>query len=330
MLNLFSRGKAINLLIDDYAIRMVELGGDWKIHTLKEKIIPSGLLERGRILNEVELYQFLQEVVREWKVQRRRVRILAPDSMIILRKVEFPAELEDDAINGHFYMELGQSLYLPFEHPILDVYPLPENEQQSENRKGILFAAPEEEVRKMVDILEDAGLIPIAVDIRPLGIYRYFTNQIASIKPEDTYLFFEVNLQSIHISIFSEHLPEFLRYTELDILDKDWEANVTAEGFVEWTYTGDEHRLKGLMMDQMIELERIMNFYQFSMKKGERAVSHIIVLGDFPNLHMVQDFIKESLLVPVQLLDTHTSFGNRPVPRSFIPALGLALRGDGE
>lgn len=328
MLHLFSRGKPINLAIDDYAIRMVEVGSDLKIRSLREKVIPSGLVEHGRILAEVELYHFMKETVQEWKIQRRQVRLLAPDSMVILRNVAFPSHLEAEEINGHFYMELGRSLYLPFDDPILDVYPLPKKDSDSETRHGLLFAAPDDNIRQMVDLLEDAGLNPIAVDVRPLGIYRYFYNQKASIKKEDTYLFFEVNLKSVHISIFSGHLPEFLRFTELDILEKDWQAKVDDDGFIEWIYAGDETRLQGLLMDQMVELERIMNFYQFSIKKGEKAVSQIIVLGDFPKLSFVKKLIEDALPVPVQLFDSNSNFDDRPVPRSFIPALGLALKGE--
>ena len=192
----YSRRQPINLVVDDYVLRMVEIGRDWKIRNLKEKLLPPGLLEHGRILDDIAFFQFMQETVREWKVQRRPVRFYAPDSLIIMRPVEFPADLADEEINGHFYMELGQSLYLPFDDPIIDVYPLPQEDPRAEVRTGLLFAAPEEEVRKLSGIFEDAGLMPVACDIRSLGIYRYYLNQKASIKPEDVYLFLEVNLNS--------------------------------------------------------------------------------------------------------------------------------------
>ena len=329
MRKLFSNRKTINLVIDDYALRMVELaGGDKKIRSLKEKLIPKGLLEHGRILDEMEFYHFMQETVQEWKIQRRNVRFYAPDSLIIMKKVEFPADLEDEDITGHFYMELGRSLYLPFENPIFDIFPLPLKDSAAETREGLLFAAPEEEIRKISDILEDVSLNPIAVDLRPIGIYRYYYHQKPTLNPNDTYLFIELNLKSIHISIFSSHRPEFLRYSDLDVSDQDWKARFLEHGVIQWEYIGDENRLKGLIDDQMIELERILNFYRFSIHKGKKEVTNIYLLGDFPDLDHVQEKMTETLSVPVQLLDTNTYFGNEAVPRSFIPALGLALKGE--
>ena len=331
MASLFSNKKTINLVIEDYAIRMVEYagGGLSKVKVLQEKAIPNGLLEHGRIFDELEFYDFMKDTVQDWGIKRRNVRFYVPDSMLIMKKVEFPAELKDDDIKGHFYMELGQTLYLPFDNPIFDVYPLPQMNVNSSTREGLLFSVPEEELMKYVEIFEDAGLKPVAADVRPVGIYRYYYAMHQNLNADDAILFFEHNLNYINISIFSQHKPEFLRYLNLDLSIEDWKANLDEDESLRWNYLGDHNYLVGMIDDQTIELERMMNFYRYSLHKGEKSVSKIILLGDFPNLDLVHGKITQISPAPVEIIDAYLSPEKiSPVPRVYIPALGLALKGE--
>ncbi|RZI52718.1 hypothetical protein EW027_03470 [Aeribacillus pallidus] len=329
MLTFLSAKKTINLVIDDYALRMVDhSGGDLtNIKHFKEKSIPNGLLEHGRILDEMEFYHFMKETVKEWGIKRRNVQFYAPDSLVIMRKVKFPAHLKDKEINGHFIMELGHTLYLPFDNPIFDVSPLP-GKADTQEREGLLFAVPEDEMRKYTEILIDAGLKPVAADIRSIGVYRYFQYTYMTKNTDEAYLFLELNLNSIMISIFSENQPEFLRFQDLDIQMNDWTSYQYDDDLLTWTYHGDEAQFLGLIDDQIMELERIMNFYRYSIHKGQKAISKIMLLGDFPNLDLIRKKIEDQFQIPVTILDAYLSPEKiDKVPRHFIPALGLALKG---
>ncbi|WP_062355436.1 type IV pilus biogenesis protein PilM [Bacillus kwashiorkori] len=327
MLNILTTKKTINLVIDDYALRMVDhSGGDLThVKTLKEKAIPHGLLEHGRIIQEMEFYHFIRDVVDQWGIKRRAVRFYVPDSLVIMKKVTFPAYLKDNEIIGHFNMELGQTLYLPFDNPSFDVYPLPMEAEGSE-RDGLLFAVPQEEIKKFTDIFVDASLKPIVADIRSLGVYRYYHYLM---KPEETeaILFFELNLSSVIVSIFSNNRPEFLRYHDLDIQVKDWRG-IENKDRLTWEYDGNEAQFLGLIDDQMVELERILNFYRYSIHKGSQTVSKIVILGDFPQLTIINDKIQQQFSLPIMQLDAYLSpTKHEKVERCFIPALGLALKG---
>lgn len=331
MFSIFTKEKTINIVIEDYAIRMVDYagGGLLKVKNVEEKAIPNGLLEHGRILDEMAFYDFMKDTVRDWGIKRRDVRFYVPDSLVIMKKVELPAQLKENEIVGHFYLELGRTLYLPFDNPIFDVYPLPVNDPSSSTREGLLFAVPEEEINKYMEIFEDAGLKPIAADVRSIGIYRYFHAAKTDENKETPILFFELNLNSISISVFSNQTPEFIRYLDLDVSMNDWRAEVLEDNSINWEFTGDESFLLGLLDDQMIELERITNFYRYSLHKGEKMVSNIILLGDFPNLEIVHEKIMRMAKIPVEMLDAALS----PVIRNqnarvYIPALGLALKGE--
>jgi|GEM_PF-266119 len=332
MLKLFSAKKPINLVIDDYCIRMADPpeGRGLPVKKLKEKAVPVGLVEHGRIVDELEFFNFFRQTMREWGVKNRFVRFYAPDSLVIMKRVTYPSDLKTkEEILAYFNMELGRTLYLPFENPIFDIHPLKRKKGSSEQdeEEGILFAVPEEEIRKLVDLLTDCHLRPMAVDVRPIGVYRYFAFQYEEAFSDQAFLFMEVNLSSVSISIFYKHTMEFLRFLELDISPKDWVLTSPVEGQLKWTYQGDKERLDGILQDQIIELERIMSFYRFSVHKGEREISKLVLLGDYPELESYCEKIAEQLGVSVMLLNAIGRY-NVIIPRSFIPAIGLSLKGD--
>lgn len=317
-------------MIDDYALRMVEQAGRGlsNIKQVKEKVLPEGLIEHGRIINEIEFYHFMKETVLEWGIKRRPVQFFAPDSLVIMRKEIVPTHVKDNEIKEYFNLEFGHSIYLPFENPAFDVYILPKNEATSEQREALLFAVPLEELKKYSEVFIDVGLKPNVCDIRSLAVYRYFYS-IEQVRPAEVYLFFEFNLQSVAITIFSDHQPEFLRFQALEIQLKDWVGHQVSEQEISWKYVGGESYLNGIIEDQMIELDRIMNFYRYSIHKGRKMVTHIVLYGDSPKLDQVYQTIKKHFQLPVTILNGYTSPEKMTnIPRSFIPLLGLSLKGE--
>ncbi|RKO61106.1 type IV pilus biogenesis protein PilM [Caldibacillus debilis] len=321
--------KTVNLIVDDYAIRCAEQrGSGLEEITLMEKPVPEGMVEQGRIADEIAFYEFFKGTVQEWGIKRRKVRFCVPDSLVSMKKETVPEHVKENELKAYFHMEIGNSIYLPFENPAFDVCLLPERDANDGKRKALLFSVPLEELNKYSEIFIDAGLKPVQCDIRSLSAYRYFA-AVEGAKPGKVYLFLEVNLNWLGITIFSDDLPEFMRYQDLDIPLKNWRCVPAGENAFTWEYAGDETYLSGLLEDQMVELERIMNFYRYSIHKGRRTVTGIILYGDYPDLAKVRERIEENFTLPVTILNGY-AFPEKiaALPRSFIPVLGLALKGE--
>ncbi|MFK4997569.1 type IV pilus biogenesis protein PilM [Bacillus sp. N9] len=119
--------KFANIVIEDYVIRMVESHGSrlTDVKQLKERPIPYGLIVQGKLVDEIGFYDFMKQLVRDWKLKHAAVRFYVPDSLVIMRPVDFPAHLQGKEIRDHFMFEIGQSLHLPFQNPVFDVHVLP-------------------------------------------------------------------------------------------------------------------------------------------------------------------------------------------------------------
>lgn len=322
---LFGKSKNIaNIVIDDYVIRLVQNNGDdlESIKLIAEKALPLHLIENGSIVDELAFYDFMKELVREWGIKNNYVRFFAPDSLIIVRNIDIPKNIEQAEWKNYLFMEIGNTIHFPFQNPILDIYSHTETEEAN---KVTVVAAPEEEIIKYVSIFEDASLKPSAVGVQALGVYRYFLHQHEQIGINKVYLFAEFNLASVNISIFRGEKFEFHRHQHLNIDVNNWESS--GDSILQWNYTGDQQRLTGEINDQLTELERLLNFYRFSIHQGEVSVTDIILLGDFPNLKDIALKLKETYSQDLTLLTTENVGVDSPLSDAFIPALGFAVKG---
>ncbi|QGS69021.1 hypothetical protein CV093_13250 [Oceanobacillus sp. 143] len=338
MFSLKKSKKVINIVIEDYVLRIVETSGHniSSIKMVSEKPLPAGIIVHGKVADEIQFYSFMKELVKELGLKNRLVRFYVPDSLVIMRQVEFPAHLKNKKeIKEYFDTEIGKSIHLPFKTPVFDIhYPPFETpnrketmmENLNEMHQGILFAAPEEEMTKYTEILVDVSMKPIVADVKALGIYRYY-QQMKHIDTSHSYLFVELNVTSIHIGIFHNHQLEFLRFQNLDLKLKGWKASNLPNEPVHWNFEEEEAVIKGIVGDQILELERIMNFYRFSIHKGEKGVTDIVILGDHPNKQEFYQKVKSQSDLPINLLQNHETKA-KEISSFYIPALGLALEGE--
>ncbi|WP_026906457.1 type IV pilus biogenesis protein PilM [Paucisalibacillus globulus] len=315
--------KVINIDIEDYVMRLIESNGSNNISSIKimeERVIPYGLIENGKIIDEIGFFEYMKDLVKELVIKHRHVRFYVPNSLVIMRQVEFPADLRDKDIHDFFKVEIGKSLHLPFKNPVFDVHYNENVRLENDIRMGTFFAAPREELVKYTEILADVSLKPVAADVLALGIYRYF-HHTTKVNREKVYLFVELNATSINLSIFRNHDIEFLRFQNLDLhLINRGETG-------ELVFKEDADFVTGILEDQISELERIMNFYRFSIQKGEKMVDEIILLGDHPELKSFYQKVNERFEIPVQLLKgVLLEKKDKEVESKYIPALGLALK----
>lgn len=325
---MFSFGKSkriVNLVIDDYIVRMVENNGEdiSSITHTAEKLLPPHTIENGKIVDELAFFEFMKEAVSEWRLKKRQLHFYVPNELVIMREIELTEKVAEKELKQYITMEIGHTIHFPFKNPVFDVYDTAKLESKN---KVIVLAAPEEEIIKYVEVFEDVGLTAIAVDVQPLGVYRYFLTRHEQTNVENVYLYLELNLTSVNFSVFRQHKLEFLRFQSLNLSIDHWQP-VESDTNVYWTFTGDETHLFGEMEDQLNEIDRLMNFYRFSIHQGKHAISHIILLGDYPYLDDIKRRILERYNVVTNILATD-HIEEEQINRAFIPTLGLALRGD--
>ena len=119
------KARVATITIEQDAIRYVELRSAEPVSLVQaeEIILPEGIMDSGKIADAEALIAELGKAVNQWGLSKKSVRFLAPDEFVIIRKVPYPEDVEADELKGHFFIEIGSTLYLPFEDPVFDVVP---------------------------------------------------------------------------------------------------------------------------------------------------------------------------------------------------------------
>ncbi|WP_280769780.1 type IV pilus biogenesis protein PilM [Salipaludibacillus daqingensis] len=289
-----------------------------------ERVIPEGILEKGKIIDSESFEMFLSDCVTEWKLKRKDMKFLVPDSTIFFRQLDVPKDLSKEEIRGYINFEIGSTIHVPFEEVYFDFHLL-DDELEDEKQQILLFAVPEKVIQDYVARFEEEKMTPVVADVAPLSLYRlYMQDHLDDMNEQVMQL--EWDLSSINISIFHEHKPVFMRNITQYFSREDWELT-QHDNLVEWVCKQDE-KVEGELQDSLIEVERVIDFYKYTMNKGEKEVTKIFLTGDHPKLMLMQKWLEDSLGV---LVETEKSLDilskvNMDVPHRFILPLSLCLK----
>ncbi|MFT4412799.1 type IV pilus biogenesis protein PilM [Fredinandcohnia humi] len=319
-LSFFSKSnKIVNLIIKDHVIRFIELKqvSPLQITNSGEYYIPEGIIHDGRILDHDTLATILEQCIDEWGIRKRSVRFIVPDSFITIRTIKVPAELKDDEIKGYLYLELGETIHLPFEDPVFDIKVI----RTDRDKKDVLvFAGPEEIVTEYSTLLSELTLKPIAADVSPLCLYRLL-HYLDLTKPKQHTMILQYDVTKVNISIFHNHLPIFMRHITLITNDEDWQITPS---YVD-SKPMEEEFLQAQYNDLIKEITHVMDFYRYSLHQDQ--VDRILLTGDNPSLQHFYNQLENSFNQSIEIVKSIPTNDDQQVNRYFHLALGLALKG---
>ncbi|WP_336046567.1 type IV pilus biogenesis protein PilM [Solibacillus ferritrahens] len=316
------RKSHASILLNDYVIRaLVSKGPTLDQPVIYETPLPRNAVHEGAIMDEMAIYELIKENIPNWGGKKQNVRFLVPDTSVLLKTFEHPADVSGKKLKEFVQMELGNSIHLPFQEPLIDVHDSVEGDG-----KAVLLAAPPDEVGKMIGLLLDNHLNPQIADIRALCNLRLLEH-IEFIDSNRTYLVTDWSINEFSICIFSNGEVEFLRFQTVDTDPDKWEQDILENDEVEFHYTGDLDDFRRATTDQVLEIDRMMNFFKFSLHKGEKVVDEIIVMGDHPLLHLIEALLRDNLPTPISIVDDaviEEHFPNCKAKHATL--LGLALK----
>jgi type IV pilus assembly protein PilM len=290
---------------------MVEVKSTSPLHVVcaEERSLPSGIITDGKIVDADALVSILGEAVDEWKLSRKAVRFLAPDEYVIIRKLTYPPDVRRDELKGHFFIEIGSTLYLPFEDPVFDVVPYTAS---TETKEAILIASKESILNTYEDVFEDVKMKPIVADIGPLALYRLAFSQ-HEFSGDEHILLLDVKKDSYIVSIFHQHFPLFMRPVE--VVEPD-DSN----------YFSGSQTTK---MDSLVaEMEKLINFYRYNMNQGNQGITHVLLNGELDDWEDLLQTLELRFEVKTSTVIRETIYleDGKAIPVRFNRALGLALK----
>ncbi|GGE75753.1 type IV pilus biogenesis protein PilM [Priestia taiwanensis] len=326
MLSFLTRKKDASIEIKDYVIRY----GDIKhrapvvVNRCEEYYVPEGIIHNGKIVDMDKFKEIIRTCVQEWGLKGRNIRFIVPDPAVVIRKVDVPAEVPTEEIQGHLYFELGHKIHLPFENPTLDYALLSEDE---ETKEVLLVASPEEVVDSYHFQLREEKTKPVVADISPLCHYRLFHHH-GAVKEEDRSLLVQMDLQTVTITIFENHQPVFMQHVIIPYKEGVCTIESTEEGKLAEDAQFPKEDMINALKDMYIEINRMLRFYEFSFHQGKKTITKILLTGDHIYFEDICEEVRSNFSLPIEVLATSLMKTNSDdtIDRRFHSVLGLAVK----
>jgi len=292
------KNRVVSLEMNDYYIRgLIYSDDDLATGIIQEYPLESGIVVDEIVVDEIAFFEVLKVIAKEWNISKHDLRFFVPDHGAMMRAFEHPKELSSAELKGYVEMELGRTIHLPFEDPLLDVY-----DHEEGDGEAVIYASSSEEVTKLIQLYQDVNLQPTVLDVRTLSNIR-FLDRIAYFSPNDTYLIADWSINAVSISIYSNGNVDFLRYHPAETPSRNWTYTPDSLANYKFTYDGNIQDYHLPLSEQIFEIDRILNFYRFSLHKGEKSVDQIIMLGDNPEMDYIAEQTRSSIEAPVMVID---------------------------
>ncbi|KMK74660.1 type IV pilus biogenesis protein PilM [Alkalihalobacillus pseudalcaliphilus] len=298
------------LILKDEVIRFVtSKKPDLRTITYKEELtVPVGYIENGVIRKEEELIEFITPYIEKWGLKKTKIQLCLPDSQLVIRRHFVPRSTSNTEVKAKLYFELGESLILPWDDPLLDIAFINKGEKEDE---VLIFACQQTIIQQLQQFFEKLSVEINAIDVSPLMNYRLLHSMAPQTNGQEV-IIAQVDKSSICFTIFEEEKPLFFRH-----LYQEGE-----EMLIQEVAAATEAKESSLVSFDLLsqELERIIHFYRYNVRAGKGQYERLLLCGDHPALPGIEAFLAEQFEFPVSRyqVDSHSD--------RFYDAYGLLLK----
>ncbi|WP_440896002.1 type IV pilus biogenesis protein PilM [Amphibacillus sp. Q70] len=281
-----------------------------------ELILDSLIIEDGRLVNLELLTSILTNLIKQKNWKRRKLSFIVPANFVTIRQESIPKQLSREEAISYIKLHLEGSIRLPIKDPIIDFYLLEEGEEQN---NILLFAYPSERLKPFHQLFEQLALQPDIADISYLTVYRAYLK--ADLPNQDEHLLMvQWNKYELVLTVFHQHIPKFNRQIDFSSAPQDWKKS---EDGKELIWHSSTPTLAEFIEEQLLPIERLMDFYQYSIMNDKGQIDQILLTGDFPKQAVLEQQLKDRFDLPVKKIDLPND-----LPPEYTSLYGLGLRGE--
>jgi len=336
----------IGIDIGTGSIKLVEIAWQKNKPVLKNfaiKELPNNTIEDGRIIDSPQLTQTLRQLLATTHTSTKNVVVAVGGRVMFARELIFPAMT---------MVELGEAIkwdlekYIPYapNSYYFDYSIVGEGTTKTEI-KVLLVAAPLDNIKTLIQMIKDVGLILVAVDVEPLALYRIFTDAEKS-------MVIDIGALLSQITVFQNGSPAVIRnipiggqnFTNVIMQALKIEYNqaehikqqrlILLQEDVETEYIDVKHQLELLVAEFARDIRRTAEYFQQQNK--DVIIDKIFItgggakLGNLVKTLALQVDMPAVMFDPLSKLKIPASFDRKKLEQvapQLGTAIGLALRG---
>jgi len=334
----------VGLDVGSYAIKVVEMKQTAdKSEILKvgiKKLLPGAIVD-GEPMDRDAVISAIREVYEEEGIVNTEVSSAVCGRSVIVKKIK-TQDMDDDTARDVIPLEAEQ--YVPFEKEELTVdFEILRRGLPGDSMEVLLVAAKKDKVLSHVELLRDAGLVPVTIDVDAFAVQNAFEMNY-EYEEGKVYALIDIGLSATNIGIVRDGIPLFNR-----------DVNLGGETFAEgmqrmFGVTSEEARaalegLPGSKPDMVLKaIESIgedlsvaidRSFSHLRASGEAESVDRIYISGGGARISGLQSFLADKLSIPVDIANplrgmtfSEDVLGADPIAigPSLMVAIGLAAR----
>ncbi len=347
-------GKLVSIDLGSKNIHLVsgrQKGDLLEVDTALTVPTPNGAIKDGRIDDIHSLKSVLKDVFAKNKIKNKRVVLTIQSTTIITRDILLPT-IKPEELKTMVTYEIEQYLPIVASEYVIEYTFLEEIFEDNVKKSKLRVAAmPQVMVDNYFNLLKEAGLKPVALDIHANTVSKLFSNNMMSGQQGytmgKTYALIDLGHHSITVHILSNGKVDFSRIITLGGRDIDAEISVSFSLSLE---KAEEKKIKDGRLDQkdretlqvelfndmlrskidiwVTEIQKIFQYY-ISRNTGNRIES-VFIFGGTSRMKGAVEYLEQALNIKVRKIENIACIKANSLPMLnsdiYINALGGLIR----
>jgi type IV pilus assembly protein PilM len=345
----FEGKNLVGVDIGTSAVKVIQVRESGKgVHLMKygiEPLPPQSIVD-GHVMNRGAVVDALVKVFRDLKISQREVAVSISGNSVIIKKLNLPL-MKRDELEEQIQWEAEQ--HIPYEISEVEIdYNILWQNPEVGQMDVLLVAAKKEEIQDLVEVVRQARLRPVVVDIDSFALQNVYEVNYGYNEGE-TVTLLNVGASVTTVNIVQGSVSQFTRDISnggnsiTDEIQKQLQvSHDEAEAYKAGGGTGSQEvipqEVDGIIrnvVDSLAgEIQRSLDFYMATTNRGE--VERILLTGGTAKIPYLRSAIERRSRVQVEPLDPfrrvlydHRQFDPQVLktqaPQASI-CLGLALR----
>lgn len=315
LIGLFSKAHLSITIRDSYIRVLVTPNHEKKQVSFHQEIpIDEGIIEDGMIINQEKLRMILMNLVQENGWKGATVSFFVHDTHVNIRKIQVPAELNEDEMESYILLNNESTYRLPISNPVIDCKVIQEKDEMKE---VLVFAFPKDILDDYLTVFRDCKLKPIVADLSPLALLRLIENMNGNNISD--LLLISIYIDAMTLTAMTDGYPLFTRSISLNQIAS--QPTITDPSN---PWLGNSSNAQQVLENQIASVERFLNFYQYTVHQGNRSITKLAIYSDHGGTAPLVQILENTFSLPVVSL--HSVTEEVELPPQFADVLGLVGR----
>jgi type IV pilus assembly protein PilM len=204
----------VGLDIGTSSIKIIELesGDPLRLHRFGTLPLPEGALVGGVVKDQATVSRTITEAFTKLGIRHKRVQVAIAGQTIVVRNIKMPL-MEEAEVQNALRWEAERYIPFPVDQCSMDFVIIGRDAAQQE-MEVMLVCAHNDIIDSHLEVLRQAGLQPMAIDIQPFALIRALGLEDAE-KNVKSVAVLDIGAGSADLSIFKAGISRFTRILPL-------------------------------------------------------------------------------------------------------------------